>query len=534
MDTSDNDSSETEASQFGDDENSQEDSWSTVSSGEDQTLPKKNFLYPLIYHAALEIAFDEERLLQKLIHAAFPSEIRIDVAMHGTSQYQSRPAIIYNSFDKTVNAPRMERIRTKARMVLDDLRLFDVDVIVERCEIGWTGGFIREREYDVWADHNKEWPLALPKVGANISSGPTSGYGTLSGYISITGKWAGRYALTCFHCCYERKSEVWYDYWSGYGPEDVARDDGNGVDLVPFWRREEEKLRQAEEKMKQRAREDEDCLDLMQFWDLVEVSEKGDENGQHESQIHRSKKSMEDRPLDIEREPIPWSKNLTDMYNLEQGEITYPSRPAADEAGACFMPGKLGRVVMGSGSISVDDFEMDWALLKLDEQRMDPDMSKALNITKKLQLTEEQVKAFDEGLPEEEWLENTMPKDFMSDAPAIKGFRTMQQLKEAYYRKDESRLRVLKYGATTGWTVGRLSTFPSAYNDSRHNIVHGLSALNLIEDEDFCIPGDSVSNDLTSILRAMSNIAFREASFLTVTVKPSEFSAGTVSSPSFT
>ncbi len=109
----------------------------------------------------------------------------------------------------------------------------------------------------------------------------------------------------------------------------------------------------------------------------------------------------------------------------------------------------------------------------------------------------EQLRAFDEGLPEPRHLKNTFPIN-----REIKGHRTKNEIRGIMESGDESMLRVLKIGKKTEMTVGRLNPWHNIrvepydidgpWDPETTKIMSGhLAVLSLIPGKDLGEIGDS-------------------------------------------
>jgi hypothetical protein len=99
---------------------------------------------------------------------------------------------------------------------------------------------------------------------------------------------------------------------------------------------------------------------------------------------------------------------------------------------------------------------------------------------------------FNEGIEEDFALSNN---DYTSlpRPRVLSSIRTINEVKSAIRTGDETRLRVLKRGRTTGWTVGRINEFETAVKHIDGLATRELVVTNIASDHPFCAAGDSGS-----------------------------------------
>jgi len=306
--------------------------------------------------------------------------------------------VLIYSFDKPheISAPQRERLTIKVKSVLVANGIEDVDVIVDLSD----PQFACTRPHQLFIDYDLE-KLAkygtedFPMVGANIGQGDDR-TGSLSGYISIDGPCAGRYALACNHVVFLEESRFQDVAYLSSAFKSIEASDTSSTDKY-------------EGKIKDEGYDDDDEDD---------IDDEDKRIGPITYPSNRALRPLRDRLIqqyaaeiaslpDAKNDPknVGWpsgcrwrtifesmmrddelvARGLAPLSEFPRGEeelrVNPPCAKILNKAyGILPVARPLGEIALGSGCRGFKEEQFDWSLIKMNSYRFGKDQSRAKNI----------------------------------------------------------------------------------------------------------------------------------------------------------
>jgi hypothetical protein len=322
----------------------------------------------------------------------------VDIVCQKDASGSNQLVLIY-SFEKSheISAPQRERLTIKVKSVLVAQGIEDVDVIVDLNDPGsaCTRPDQPSINYDLenLAQYGTE---DFPMVGANIGQGDSTG--TLSGYVSIDGPCAGRYALTCNHVVFLEDSRFQDEAYlsspfktiaaaensrtnkdeSKIGDEGYDADDDN----YDYYDEADKRIDPITYPSNYALRPQRDRL-IQQYAAEIESlpDTKNDPKNVGWPSGCKWRTIFESMMYDDELV----ARGLTPHREFPRGEEKLRANPSCakilKKARRILPVGRpLGEVALGSGCRGFNEEQFDWSLIKMDRYRFGKDQSHAKNV----------------------------------------------------------------------------------------------------------------------------------------------------------